>query len=103
MDPKEVLAVNLQRLMEHHSVVSQSDLARRCKVDQTTISRILARKNAAQIDKIQAIARVFGLDAWQMLTPGFDPANPPVVQLTAIERELYERLRNAAEAFSIKK
>lgn len=103
MDIKDVLSRNLKALMDYHAIKSQGELGRLSKIDQTTIGRMLNKKNAAQIDKIQAVAKVFDLDAWQMMVPNLDPSNPPVAQITAIERDLYERLRVAAEAFIIKK
>lgn len=103
MNTKKVLADNLKALMHFHGITSQNELGRQSKIDQTTIGRMLNQKNAAQIDKVAAVARVFDLSAWQMLVPDLDPANPPVAQITAIERDLYERLRAAAEAISKKK
>ena len=31
-----------------------------------------------------------------LMTPGLDPSNPPVIWLTKTERDLYENMRNAA-------
>jgi hypothetical protein len=103
MDPRDILSDNIKSLMHHHGIASQNALSKLAKIDQTTIGRMLAKRHAAQVDKIQAIARVFDLDTWQMLVPHLDPSNPPVSQITAIEKDLYDRLRQAAEAISNKK
>jgi hypothetical protein len=103
MDPIHVLAENIINLMEFHGILSNAALAKAAKIDASTVGRMINKKHASQIDRVQAVARVFELDAWQLLIPNLDPSNPPVAQLTAVERDLYDRLRTAAEAFSIKK
>lgn len=93
MHPKDNLAHNLGALMEHHKM-SQGDMHRKSGVAQSTIGRILRKTTAADIDTVQSIAGVFQLAAWQLLSPHFDPSNPPVLaQASAEERELYNRLR----------
>jgi hypothetical protein len=103
MDPIQILADNILNLMAFHGIQSNAALAKAAKIDPSTVGRMINKKHASQIDRVQAVARVFDLDAWQLMIPNLDPSNPPVVQLTAVERDLYERLRKAAEAFSIKK
>lgn len=94
MHPKDNLSTNLQSLMAHHKM-SQGDMRRKCGIAQSTIGRIIKKETAADIDTIAAIAEVFQLAAWQLLAPPFEPSNPPVVnQVSAEERDLYERLRS---------
>lgn len=70
-----IIAANLSRLLAigapHGLPKSQSELARRSGVAQKTISNWLApeRGGAPQIDKLDRVARVYGLDVWQLLVP----------------------------------
>jgi len=43
--------------------------------------------------QIEDVAKLLGLQPWQLLVPGLDPTNPPVVTMTETERALYARLR----------
>lgn len=95
---KIVLAENLERLMEFHKIPSDAALAKMCrpKVDQKTIWRIRNKSQSPTIEKLEAIAAALGLRAWQLLTPGFDPANPPTITITASEANLYKKLSELA-------
>jgi hypothetical protein len=46
-----------------------------------TIGRMLQGQTACRIDALQQAARVFGLEAWQLLVPGFDPQHPPTLEM----------------------
>lgn len=97
---KSVLAHNLNRLMDHADV-SQTTLGKKAGVDPSTIGRIRTQKNAPDIETLEAICTALGVAVWQALVPDMDPANLPVLQnATAQERELYDRLRAAAELLS---
>jgi transcriptional regulator with XRE-family HTH domain len=98
IDTKEVLWSNLQALMTHHfEKVSLSELSRRSKLGLATLDRIKKRETSVGIDTLEKLADVFSLQAWHLLTPRLDPANPPVIWLTHTEHELYERMRKAAQ------
>ena len=84
--------------MAHHQL-AQAGVAKRANLDQKTISRILRMEHSPSIDKLAGLAEAFGLQAWQLLIPHLDPSNPPIVQMTPVEKELYDRLKQAAELF----
>ena len=71
----EILAANLQRLLDiggpRGLPDSQAELGRRAHVAQKTISNWLdpARGVAPQIDKLEAVAHVYGLEVWELLMP----------------------------------
>lgn len=96
--PLEVVSENLKTLMLSAGMASadgtpnQSEMKRRSKVDQRTIGRILARELNPSIEKVEQLAKVFGLHAWQMLIPDLDPRNPPVVVMSQAERDFYKRI-----------
>lgn len=95
----EILAKNVKALLANkHGPSTQTDLASRSGVAQATIGRILRADSGARIGTVAQIAKVYGLQAWQLLVDGFNPGNPPVLRpLSATEQEFYARLRGAAE------
>ena len=89
-----VLSTNLKMLMEASlDMRSQAALGKKCGIDQRTVGRILNEEHSPQLKQIEAIASAFGLSPWQILIPGLDPKNPPVCELTRVEKELYDKLR----------
>ena len=69
----------------------------RTKVTLATIGRIKAQKTSVGLEVIDQIAAAFGLSGWQLLVPGFDPHNPPVLRAAKNgESVMYERLLAAA-------
>ena len=95
MDPKDILAENVKTLKDR-SGLGNLKLSKKCNVSEGTINRALKATGALDIDSIDAIARAFGLHAWQLLVPHLDPTNPHVVaELTSAERELYKKLSAA--------
>lgn len=76
----QVLAENLERLMASSlEFGTQPRLAAKAKIDQKTIWRIVHRQNEPSIDKVEKIAGVFGLQAWQLLVPDMEPTRPPEI------------------------
>ena len=62
------------------------------KVGKSTIQRMVKEPTPLGLQAVDALARVYGLDAWQLLVPGMDPANPPVVRVISThEAEVYRR------------
>lgn len=74
-DPTRALAHNLRRLLalgaDFNLPTSQAELSRRSGIAQTSISNWLdpARGIAPSLDKLQPIARVYGIEVWQLLVP----------------------------------
>ena len=94
-----VVATNLERLMERARLkgearlASQNGLARRAKVGQRTIGRILSREQVPSVDVLDAIARAYDLQGWQLMVEEFDPGNPPLLrEASETERELWRAL-----------
>jgi hypothetical protein len=97
---RSVLSRNLQALIDSTPGDSQSALHRRSKVAQATIGRIVSDEGEnAGIETVEKLARAYGLYAWQLLIPGMEPGNPPVLKVASEdEKALYERLHSAIEA-----
>jgi transcriptional regulator with XRE-family HTH domain len=105
MDIKDIVAANVQTLMDYardhdQPYGEQKALAKRAKVAMSTVARIRKAEVGCSIDVLDAIARVYGLSAWQLMMPNLDPTNPPVFCVTATERDLYRRMRHAAAALA---
>jgi transcriptional regulator with XRE-family HTH domain len=101
--PRAVLRQNLKACMATKSGPhSQLALAKKSGVGQATIGRILSAEGVdAGIETVDKIARVYGLQGWQMMIAGMDPTNPPVLQpVSKAERELYDNLKKAAREFA---
>lgn len=74
----QVLAENLDRLMQvTPEFGTQPKVAAKAKIDQKTVWRITKKLNEPSTDKVERIAAVFGLEAWQLLVPDLQPSHPP--------------------------
>ena len=94
------LAENLKKLMEANPPInSQSALGRAAKVDQKTIERMLKCLNEPTLEKVEKVAKVFGLSAWQLITPNLDPRNHPMLAAESEAlREMYKKILSTREA-----
>lgn len=101
IEPKRILWANVLRLMTHHwGGENLTRLARDARVGPGTCTRIKEQKTSVGIDILQKVAAAFDLQAWHLLTPDLDPANPPVIYLNEREKLLYDNLRAAAKALN---
>lgn len=89
MDAKHILARNLNLLMERHKLTNEG-LAAAIGASNSTISRIRRGTNAAQISTLDQIGKHFGVSAWQLLLPDFDPTDQ--VEMDARDQRLLEKL-----------
>ena len=63
-----------------------------------TLGRILQGGTSCRIDAVAQVARVFGLQAWQMLVPALDPSHPPSLEIDSRRAELLAaELENIAQ------
>ena len=96
-DIKNTLAVNLQHLMEKSSdLKSQNALAKRSKVAQTTIGNYLRPDSYTgypAMDKVDKLARAFGLDAWVLIHPTLGSNC-----LDERKLEIYDKIRRAFDS-----
>lgn len=80
---------------------SLSRLAKECGFGASTSTRLKQQETYPGIDTVDQIATRFQFSAWQILVPGFDPKNPPVlfdasaaVAATPEERALLQYYRS---------
>jgi len=98
---RRVLRDNVAALFKAHGVNSKTarivyvDGPKRGRVVSPRTLRYLAEVDGPgqSIDVIAAIAARFDLMAWQLLVPGLDPGNPPVMRLSDAERRLYDEFQ----------
>lgn len=88
------LSENLKALMKaDKQLTSDAKVAKKAGIDQKTVWRMVNEANSASIKSVSRVAAAFGLSAWQILVPGLDPNNLPVVTMTEAERAFYARLK----------
>lgn len=99
--PRQILQQNVKALLDSGlGPTSQLALSRKLGgKGNATIGRIVgAQGENTKLEKISAIAEVYGLEAWQLLVAGMDPKNPPVLApVTKEEKEFWTRLRSLYE------
>lgn len=87
---RAVLWANVSALMRHHwRKENLSRLAREANIGPGSASRIKDQETSVGIDIVQAVADVFGLQPWQLMTPGLDPKSPPAYVMPASEYRHY--------------
>jgi transcriptional regulator with XRE-family HTH domain len=72
------------------------------RVPRSTIDRIRKGEAASEFDKLEAIAKAFGLEVWQFLVPGLVPGQPPALRGSSPQDDLSdEALEIAVQLDSI--
>jgi hypothetical protein len=103
MPARTTLAANLKALMRASQLYGSTPAIERrtaelgCKVGKSTVDRALREETTLNLDYLEAVAAVFGLDPWQLLVPGLNPDNAPVLRTVgAAEEVLYAKMRALA-------
>lgn len=99
---KIILWENVSALMKHrYGRENLTRLAADCKLGPGTATRIKEQKTSVGLDVLEKIGRHFDLDPWQLLVPGMEADNPPVIATpTAEHQQFIERLRRTQEAIA---
>lgn len=67
-------------------------------VGRSTVDRMSKGATPFEIANLEAIARVFEIEVWQLLAPTFDPENLPVLRSVGdAEEDVYRRMRAFAK------
>lgn len=89
MNAVEILQANLEAILSSKraqypsdNAVEAASAAKGKKVGKSTVQRMRTGERAAGIDSLEAVAEVFGLQAWELLVPP-DGNDPKVVKLRA--------------------
>ena len=90
-----VVADNLRRAIGKTPVLAWAGAR---KLEQPTIRRILIGETSPTEQMLAKIAGAMGLEPWQLMVPGLNVRNPPVLrEACEAERHLYERINKAIE------
>lgn len=92
---KAILADNVRKILQRDDANPTSWT--KSAAQKKAVQRILAGHNA-ELETIEEIAELAGLQPWQLLFPDLDVANPPVFALSEHEKRLYANLQAAAQA-----
>jgi hypothetical protein len=80
--PRDVLSANLKALMAAHPELGTlTKITAKGGPPNGVLDRIRRAEGACRIDSLAQLARVFGLEAWQMLVPNLDPARLPQLEM----------------------
>ena len=106
---REILAQNINRLMEsrYREESNRSmKLAKDSGMSLSNVQRILSRQQGASIDKVEALAKAFGLPPFQLLVPWGLLGEIAKPQAIAPRRALFvgeaKNTRSASSAFKHK-
>jgi hypothetical protein len=98
MDALSIISANLARLKASSKQYNTFQAIEKrteelgYKVGKSTIQRMVKKPTPLGLQAVDALAHVFGLDAWQLLVPSLDPAHPPVLRsVSPREEEIYKR------------
>jgi transcriptional regulator with XRE-family HTH domain len=90
------VAINLRSLIAASRQRTVNAWAVRNVMVQSTVNRIVNGTMDPTVSMLEAIAKKFGLAAWQLLVPDLDPEDPPVLRsASAQEKALFSRLKDA--------
>lgn len=91
---RETLAENLSALMAARpSLDTFKKIVAAGGPSNGTLDRIRRMESGCSVDQLDALARVFELDPWQLLVPGLAPNNPPIVRgVTEAEQRLWRKV-----------
>jgi transcriptional regulator with XRE-family HTH domain len=87
----EIIAGNVERLMEYHKIEAQTELAKKTKISQRTISNILTPGSVGSLTTktIEKLASYFNLEPYHLIIPDLP-----------IEELLNKRLEKVIECYS---
>lgn len=96
---RQVLATNLKALMASHPALDTfGKIVAAGGPSNGTLDRIRRMESGASIDQLDTLAKIYGLEPWQLLVPNLDPTNPPMLAaISAKQMEMLERIKQAAK------
>lgn len=105
LDTKKILSKNVTQLLDSRPDTSRLTLSKQMKVADGTLGRIKYGNGNPNIETLEAIARFFRIEPWQLLVDGFDLKAPPAILssaqapdgLTLDEQALVRALRSLRE------
>jgi hypothetical protein len=113
MKARQIVAANLTALMKNQretdgplasfQAIEDATARMGAKVGKSTVDRISKGTTPAELDNLEALARVFKLQVWQFLVPNLVPGAPPHMRTADKQDRLSpEALEIATQLDSIK-
>lgn len=96
-NPGATLATNLNFLMAKFRY-SEKDLERLCGVSSKTINNMRNGRHRSQLDNVDAVAAVFGLNLWHLIMPSMIDSYESLADLTKLEAA-YSHISPTARAY----
>jgi transcriptional regulator with XRE-family HTH domain len=98
MRSRKTLAANVNALMATKpGLSSPRQVVKAGGATNGTLGRIRNGEVGASVDQLDQLARVFGVEPWQLLVPNLDPKSLPVLGgMPTQYRKLLEKVRVAA-------
>lgn len=92
---RTILSENLKALMATHPGLDTCKaIAKAGGPSNGTVERILNSKVGASIDQLDLLANIYELEPWQLLVPGLDPTNPPILaHISAQQLEMLSKIK----------
>jgi transcriptional regulator with XRE-family HTH domain len=91
--PRQRLAKNL-RVLAAKTGMSGTEIGRKASVDQKTVTEMMKASFDPRLSKVEKVANVFGLAAWQLLAYDLEERPPDSAQVV----RLLEHYTNAEDA-----
>ena len=92
IDPRQTLAINLKGLLAFHEMTAP-ELASRAGIDRKTVNNQLNGRFDPRLQQVNAVAKVFRITVWQLLSPQLDPSR--IDSSLKDIMEIYEHYRNS--------
>lgn len=107
MNARLVLAQNIERLRQaatpplNYQALERATAMKGCRVGKSTLQRAATGSAPMNLDYLEAIAKVFNLDPWQLLVPDLRPeAVPKLADSKPIRRAIALKLVRVARELS---
>ncbi len=103
-DVQQIIAKNIRALLDakYNAIDTQTKLATKSGVAQTTISRILSCDVSTSIESMDGIATAFNLEPWQLFVINLDPHHLPILgTLSDKQIALYKKLVQTAKELGV--
>lgn len=93
---KKILWENLVALMSSHwGEVNLNRLAREAGISPASATRIKSQETSVGLDLIEKLSGIFDIEPWQLLVPGINANNLPVLSVGGdTERMFYKTLES---------
>jgi hypothetical protein len=86
--PRDIVSANLKALMKAHPELNTlKKITAKGGPPNGVLDRMRRADAASRIDSVAQVARVFGLEPWQLLVPNLDPAAPPQLEMSAAKAQ----------------